>query len=98
MNKYDKAFLKIIEIFNNIQLGDIYSPKEFSENITIIREIIKKEQPKKLIKYPFSKEWHCPTCGTGNGEYEGTVGTHNYCHYCGQKLEWEDDKNDNQNL
>ena len=47
-----------------------------------------KETPKTLVRYNHSNEWHCPTCGSGNGEYEGTVGTHNYCHYCGQKLNW----------
>lgn len=53
--------------------------------------LFKDLEPKKLVRYNYSNEWHCPTCGSGNGKYEGTVGTHNYCHYCGQKLDWGND-------
>ena len=61
-----------------------YSKTELEE----YQRLKDKETPKTLVRYNHSNEWHCPTCGSGNGEYEGTVGAHNYCHYCGQKLDW----------
>lgn len=89
MDKYKECIEHLLIIVGAV---GIYKTKHLStvDVIKIFEELIDKATPKKLNRYPFSKEWHCPTCGSGNGEYEETVGTHNYCHYCGQKLEWED--------
>lgn len=84
-NKYQEALniLRNIEQSHNYkQIGSSLTP-----NSDTLQELVDKEKPKKLVRYNFSKEWHCPNCGSGNGEYEGTVGTHNYCHYCGQTLD-----------
>lgn len=54
-----------------------------------VKKLFDLATPKKLVRHPSSeREWFCPTCLSGQGEYEGTVGTHNYCHYCGQHLDW----------
>lgn len=87
MSKYQEALDCIKRFYAESEHYD-------EENIRLLQELVDKATPKKLVRYDFSKEWQCPNCGSGNGEYEGTVGTHNYCHFCGQALDWsdEDDK------
>lgn len=51
MNKYDKAALKLIEIFNSLKLGIDVSSKEFIVCNHTLQELIEKEKPKKLVKY-----------------------------------------------
>lgn len=91
MNKYQEALDRLKTTMSDGDSAyksytDSYTV--FFEDINTIQELVDIETPKKLVRYTHSNEWHCPTCGSGNGEYEGTVGTHNYCHYCGQKLDW----------
>lgn len=62
--------------------------EKIDRKIELVEKLVDKATSLKPIRYNYSNEWHCPSCGSGNGEYEGTVGTHNYCHYCGQKLDW----------
>lgn len=66
--------------------------EKIDRKIEFVEKLVDKATPLKPIRYNYSNEWHCPSCGSGNGEYEGTVGTHNYCHYCGQKLDWRESK------
>ena len=96
MSKYQEALKTVkkscISAAMEFNFGELFEEEE--KALSTLQELIDKATPKKLVRYDFSKEWHCPNCGSGNGEYEGTVGTHNYCHFCGQALDWsdEDDK------
>ena len=89
MNKYQEA-LKYVTTF--VGIGKRSGGKAmFIESVKTLQELVDKATPKKLVRFDFSKELHCPNCGSGNGKYEGTVGTHNYCHFCGQALDWSDE-------
>lgn len=94
MNKYQEALITLTDWFhsytdkNGITIQERHITPAYVKAKKNIQELVDKETPKKLVRYTHSNEWHCTTCGSGNGEYEGTVGTHNYCHYCGQKLDW----------
>ena len=63
-----------------------------------IKEAVEKQIPKAPIdkEDSFSDKWlTCPTCGNpvtnvwSKAEYKP-----NYCHYCGQKFDWEEKGNE----
>lgn len=56
-------------------------PKYVKEAIKIATSAIEKQIPKKPVKT--ARAIVCPTCGT-------LVGSHPYCRYCGQAIDWSD--------
>lgn len=93
LNKYQKALKKLevqCETFDIISYIDL---KELVEKETPKKPIIRKEMIK-LIKLCESKVTLCPNC---KEELTDDAGCYNdyhdveYCPFCGQHLDWEDE-------
>lgn len=48
------------------------------------------KQPKNIREHVDHKSGECPICGIRLVHY----GNMNYCHNCGSKLDWEEEKNE----
>lgn len=97
MNKYDKAMVKLIEIFNSMKLGIEVSAKEFIVCTDTIQELVDKEKPLEIDHtsdgypdgyYLLYDIAFCPNCDRA---FEVTYNEHyKYCPSCGQRLNWGD--------
>ena len=64
--------------------------KKLEEDIKLVEQTLKRNEPMKvdletIISLGIGEHYDCPKCG------ETVVGIyHNYCFYCGQKLDWSD--------
>ena len=74
----------------------IKSYKDSNGYFSQIEEALKRNEPmkvdlKKMYALPYSGTYYeCPKCGkTALGRY------HNYCPYCGQRIDWSDDEKTN---
>ena len=98
MNKYQEALLKVINTFNDIQLGFEYSAKEFTICTTILKELVDKETPKTVNYisdgyadgYPVYDIALCSNCERIFEVYDEEH--YKYCPSCGQKIDWSDEK------
>ena len=90
-----KKTLKIIE--QNLEVAihdsDGDNPKYEQEQISALKlavEALEKQIPKKPIGDLNSvPHYRCAACGSGVKTYENST-VYPYCHYCGQKLLWEE--------
>lgn len=75
-------FKEAIEI---LDINAICSPRatQFKKAVDLAKEALEKQIPKKPVKT--RREIVCPTCRT-------LVGSNPYCKYCGQALDWENEK------
>ena len=75
MNKYQEA---LDNLSHEVPMG--------CEDIATLQELVDKEIPKKppLIWKHADPKTRC-SCSAG------VIPAHNYCWYCGQKLDWSDD-------
>jgi len=54
--------------------------------------ILEKQVPKKIQPSPYAIANECPNCHNIDFIFEGSLGENEYCHKCGQKLDWGFDK------
>lgn len=94
MNKYQEAYLKLLSIFNAMQLG-IYehSTLEVAELFDTIQELVDKEKPltpeykntkvekEHYLDKDYQMLYHCPKC-------DSVVYPISRCEHCGQNLDW----------
>ena len=79
MNKYQEALIKLV--------NHNYSTRsEKNEHIKTLQELVDKETP---MKPPL--KWECAKPQTRCKCTAGVERYHNYCWYCGQKLDWSDE-------
>lgn len=93
MSKYKEALERIKK----------HCPTLFAEvvkDLAILQELVNKETPKKpyyegdgyadgVMVYDVAR---CPNCDNVFEEYENNGWGENYCHNCGQRLDWSDSK------
>lgn len=99
-NKYQEA-LAVINQGNNekfIKDWREYFDKYKINPITVIQKLVDKETPTKpyyegdgyadgVMVYDVA---YCPKCSNRFEEYENNGWGENYCHNCGQRLDWSD--------
>ena len=78
--------------FGNGEFDDpSFDTKGAKKHADLLNEVIEKQIPKKPVmvdeQRPYlAARYECPIC---NGVFTGT-GIANYCHHCGQALNWDD--------
>lgn len=80
MNKYEKALDQLV--IPHIRLFN----KSDAENLILLRKLVIRATPVKVIKID-SEYSSCPKCGQFVNCLE------NFCHCCGQQLDWSEDGN-----
>ena len=83
MNKYQEAFKRTKEVVTADTLDDFIT----------LKELVEKATPNKpnYEAYGYSESelvydtWICPSCRT---RYEVDYDEYDYCHKCGQRLDW----------
>lgn len=102
MNKYKEA-LNVVKKINlrseyYVQFEENNIENVYEEEINILQELVDKETPKKpyyegdgyadgVMVYDVAR---CPNCDNVFEEYENNGWGENYCHKCGQRLDWSD--------
>lgn len=95
MNKYQEAYLKLLNTFNDMQLG-IYDHDtlEIVKVFDVIQELVDKEKPltpeyrntkverEHYLDKDYQMLYHCPKCDWIINSVR------KYCEHCGQKLNW----------
>lgn len=76
MNKYQV----VLNWFVDLLRRDVVA----KQNAKILQELVDKETPMKLLKSQFDGYRECGNCYGGYLER-----TFNFCHQCGQKLDWD---------
>lgn len=84
MNKYEEALKSFEEAYRNVTQDDELT----NEKRDALQELIDKEKPLEIIMQTFTNglkmpEPFCKKC------LNRIIYLDNYCHYCGQKLDWE---------
>lgn len=103
MNKYEKALADVANETVDRLADGYYQPKTVehfhSEAIDILRELVEKATPKKIITDGSSYstcdkvQYICPNCKKIMLRAVcARVTKPNYCYNCGQKIDWSDKK------
>ena len=66
----------------------VYGDKEYL-TMKLAVEAVEKQIPKKPKKYPLA-DGQCPCCNSVF--YSDWKPTENYCHNCGQEIDWSDEE------
>lgn len=108
MNRYEKAF-DVIETILHLMCGeereDVYRPShdEMVNSMEDFKELVEKSIPKKAIKVSEAERikragytHKCPICGSSVGTItrSSRIEPNNYCCFCGQRLQWQEDIKD----
>lgn len=95
-----KEALKLVEYMNIALALDVDSAEIKKEVLQSIKEVAEKQIPKKLKGTEvarFGFEFICPNCEeviamVWDSVWQKGLFKQNYCHNCGQALDWEDVK------
>ncbi len=76
-----------ITIHNSKNNNTIFNTKNWIEYTKEIREVLEKQQSKKVSIWPYPS---CPNCGSVEVQAGAEMIELDYCQDCGQKLDWSE--------
>ena len=89
--------IEIVERMMFAMANHTVDGKRIYPTLKAAKDVLEKQIPKKPIitidgffnGQPIYDTWGCPNCGKVN---ETDFGDYEYCHICGQSLDWSDEK------